>query len=243
MDTSQRVAPWKAAFVVALAFGMLPLAVRASDADKLLKSLEERRGRVKSLHTVAETAIRQQEALSKTRFEYWELTGANVRKTRRVERTETSKKGKDKPKISNSVSVSDGQFLWSELGDTGGTMVIKSVATASDDFGGLRDMMRRGKARTRPGEKLLGMKTVVIEVVGSGAGASFKATYWIGEQNGLILKSRVTNSDGSRIETDTSVCEIDKKIPESTFAYTTPDGAKVIDTTTIGRKAGTRKSP
>ena len=243
MVTSQRVTPRKAVFVVALAFAILPLAVRASDADKLLKSLEERRGRVKSLHTVAETAIRQQEARSKTRFEYWELTAANVRKTRRVERTETSKKGKDKPKISRSVSVSDGQFLWSEMGDTGGTMVIKSVATASDDFGGLRDMMRRGKARTRPGEKLLGMKTVVIEVVGSGAGASFKATYWIGEQNGIILKSRVTNSDGSRIETDTSVCEIDKKIPESTFAYTTPDGAKVIDTTTIGPKTGTGKSP
>ncbi|MCH9002548.1 MAG: hypothetical protein IIC02_08235 [Planctomycetes bacterium] len=239
MDTLQRVTPRKAALVVAVAFAILPLAVRASDADKLLKSLEERRGRVKSLHTVTETAIRQKEVMCKTRFEYWELTAAKVRKTRRVERTETPRKGKDKPEITESVSVSDGQFLWSELGDTGGIMVIKSVATASDDFGGLRDVMRGGKARTRPGEELLGMKTVVIEVVGSGLGASFKATYWIGEKNGIILKSRVTNSDGSRIEMDTSVCEIDKKIPESTFAFTTPDGAKVIDTTTIGQKTGT----
>ncbi len=239
MDTSQWVTPRQAAFVVALAFSILPFTVRASDAEKLLKSLEERRGKVKSLHTVSETAIRQHEALSKTRFEYWELTAANVRKTRRVERTETSKKGKDKPTISQSVSVSDGEFLWSELSDTAGKMVIKSVATASDDFGSLRDVMRTGKARTRPGEELLGMKTVVIEVVGSGAGASFKATYWIGEKNGILLKSRMTKSDGSRVETDTSVCEIDRKIPESTFAYTTPDGATVIDTTTIGRKTGT----
>lgn len=239
MDTSQRVTPRKAVFVVALAFAILPLTARASDADKLLKSLEERRGRVKSLHTVTETVIRQQGVMRKTRYKYWELTAANVRKTRRVERTETSKKGKDKPEISQSVSVSDGQFLWSELGDTGGIMVIKSVATASDDFGSLRDVMRRGKTRTRPGEELLGMKTVVIEVVGSGVGGAYKATYWIGEKNGIILKSRVTNSDGSRIETDTSLCEIDRKIPESTFAYTTPDGAEVIDTTTIGQKTGT----
>lgn len=239
MDTSHWVTPRKAAFVVALAFAILPLAVRASDADKLLKSLEERRGRVKTLHTVTETVIRQQEVTRKTRFEYWELTAGDVRKTRRIGRTETPKKGKDKPEISESVSVSDGQFLWSELAGTGGKTIIKSLATASDDFGGLRDVMRSGKARTRPGGDLLGMKTVVIEVVGNGVGASFKATYWIGEKNGVILKSRMTNSDGSRIETDTSVCEIDQKIPESTFAYTTPDGAKVIDTTTIGRKTGT----
>lgn len=243
MDTSQRVTPRRAAFVVALAFAIVPFTVRASDAEKLLKSLEERRGKVNSLHSVAETAVRQQQVLHKTRIEYWEQTAANIRKTRRAERTETSEKGKDKPKISQSVSVSDGQFLWSELGDTGGTMVIKSIATAGDDFGGLRDVMRRGKARTRPGEKILGMKTVVIEVVGGGAGASFKATYWIGEKNGIFLKSRVTNSDGSRSETNTSVCEIDRKIPESTFAYTTPDGATVIDTTTVGRKAGTAKGP
>ena len=239
MDTLQRVTARKAALVVAVAFAILPLAVRASDVDKLLKSLEQRRGRVKSLHTVTETAIRQQEVTRKTRFEYWERNTADTRKTKRVGRTETPKKGEDKPQIIESVSVSDGQFLWSELAGTGGKTIIKSVATASDDFGGLRDVMRRGKARTRPGEELLGMKTVVIEVVGSGVGGAYKATYWIGEKNGIILKSRVTNSDGSRIETDTSLCEIDRKIPESTFAYTTPDGAEVIDTTTIGQKTGT----
>ena len=65
----------------------------------------------------------------------------------------------------------------------------------------------------------------------------------VGEKSGILLKSRVTKSDGSRVETDTSVCEIDGKIPESTFAYTTPDGAEVIDTTTVGRKTGTGKSP
>ena len=239
MDTLQWITARKAVFMVALAFAVLPLAVRASDADKLLKSLEERRGRVKSLHTVTETATRQQEVMRKTRFEYWELNTDDTRKTKRIGRTETPRKGKDKPEITESVSVSDGEFLWSELAGTGGKTIIKSVAMASDDFGGLRDVMRRGKARTRPGEELLGMKTVVIEVVGREVGGSYKATYWISEKNGIILKSRVTNSDGSRIETDTSLCEIDRKIPESTFAYTTPDGAKVIDTTTIGQKTGT----
>lgn len=243
MNSSKRETLRRAALAVVLGVALSPAVVRASDVEKVLKSLEERRGRAKSLHTVTETLVHQSEVTRKTRFEYWELKTGETRKTRRVGRTETVKKGTEKPEIAESVSVSDGRFQWSELPGTGIKTVIKSTATEVDEFKGLRDAMRQGKARTRPGEKLLGMKTVVIEVAGRGSGGVFKATYWIGEQNGVILKSRVTYSDGSRIETDTSLCEIDKKIPESTFTYAVPDGAQLIDTTTIGRKTGTEERP
>lgn len=243
MNTSQRVTLRKAAFAIALILGVWPLAARATDADKLLKSLEERRAKVKSLHTVTEMVIRQPKAVRKTRFEYWESTTGETRKTKRVGRAEILEKGKDKPHIAESATISDGEFQWSELPGTGTKTIIKSLATESHDFGGIHDAMRGGKARTRPGEKLLGMKTVVIEVVSRAVGASSKATYWIAEQNGIILKSRVTSSDGRNVEMDTSVCEIDIKIPESTFVFTAPDGAQVIDTTTIGRNAGTGNSP
>ena len=119
MNTLQPTTPRKAVFAIALTLGVWPPTAQATDVDKLLNSLEERRGRIKSLHSVTEMAIRQPTATRKTRFEYWELTAGDTRKTKRVGRAEILEKGKDKPQIAESVSVSDGKFQWSELQGTG----------------------------------------------------------------------------------------------------------------------------
>lgn len=230
-------------FLVATVSWLAPAVADGAEPEALLKTLQERRNQVKSLHTVTETIVHQKELTRKTRFEYWERKGDKTWKTRRVGRTESNAKGSKGPQVADSLTVSDGQSEWSELPGAGTKIVIKSAAIREDDYDRVFASMKRGKARTKPGEKVQGLETIVIEIVSGGHASPFKATYWVSERHGVILRSRVRNADGSSLEMETTLCEVNATIPDEKFIYTAPEGVKVIDTTGIGRGDNAKKKP
>jgi len=238
MESRRQSPPWRYVAIIAVALSMLTVPAGASDVDSLIKSLKKRRSEVKSLHTVTTNDVRGKEGVRHTEFEYWEVKTGKSRKMRRI--------GKSKitgGEVMESVTVSDGQYEWSQLPGGGGKTIVKSAASSQDDLGQVTDALKRGKARTRPGEKILGFETVVVEVVGDARGASYKASYWISEKHGVILKSSIRQADGNGVETETTKCEVNGSLSDEIFTYSPPAGAQVIDTTTIGRHGSKSGGP
>lgn len=224
---------------------VLPSPADGEEVEARLQTLRQRRSQVKSLHTVTETIIQQKQRVQRTRFEYWERKKDKAWQSRRTGRTESRARDAKETSVSESLTVSDGKYQWSELanGGAGTRIVIKGEANYEDEFGPLLANVKRGKARAKPGEKVQNLDTVVIDVVSGDRASPFKATYWISEKYGIILRTRMRHADGSSFEMMTKLCEVDTAVPAEKFDYTVPEGAKVIDTTNMGRGDSAKARP
>lgn len=235
MESRRQSPRWRYLAIAPVALALVAVPVQASDVDSLVKSLRERRAKVKSLHTVTTTHVRGRKGVRKTEFEYWEVKTEKSHKMRRIGKTEITGEGPGRGGLAESLTVSDGQHEWSQLPGAKGKIIVKSEAGSKDELDQVSDALKRGKGRTKPGERILGIETVVVEIVGDARGTSYKATYWISEKHGVILRSSVRHADGNGAEMETTKCEINGSISNEIFTYSPPAGAQVIDTTSIGR--------
>ena len=235
METRRRLPCWRYLAIVQVALSLVALSAQASDADSLIQSLKERRAKIKSLHTVTTTNVHNRKGVRKTVFEYWEMKTEKSRKTRRVGRSEVTGDGKARGGQAESLTVSDGTHEWSQLPGANGEIIVKSEARYEDELDQVSDALKSGKARTKPGGKILGFDSVVVEVVGDAHGTSYKATFWLSEKHGVILRSSIRHADGDGMEVETTTCEINGDVSKDIFTYSPPKGAQVIDTASIGR--------
>ena len=209
----------------------------ADDVTDLLKKLETRRGQARTLHHVTKTIARTGGVTRETTTETWEKRDGKTVKWRIARTTKTTggegKTDKKEPEV-QSLTVSDGKTEWRELPMRPGVMAVKGKPVPAPEYEGIRTTLRRGKARIRPQETVRGRMCIVIEAVGREDDKPFKATYWIGERSGLVLKSVVKRADLASTEMVTTQLVLDEPVDDSMFAYSPPSGATVIDTEAIG---------
>jgi outer membrane lipoprotein-sorting protein len=212
----------------------------AEDPAELLRKLQERRDEVRALRHVTTTVHRDGDVVKEVKTKTWEQRTDKTVKRRVLTTTTTRQEGKDAGKAAevHSLTVSDGKAEWRELPMGDGKLVVKSKPVKTDPFKEIRDAVRADNARIRGRERINDERCVVIETIGKVRKERFKATYWICERAGLILKTDIKRPNRSSSEMTTEELEIDGRIKEKRFAYTPPAGATVVDTDAIGKRAG-----
>lgn len=219
--------------------------VSGQDFEELLDNLAVKRQQLQSLHFVTSTKTTSKRETTEVRRELWEQREGDLLKYRLETATTRTGAGAkpDGTPPEKSVVVSDGRREWRELRVQGSIMAVASKPTARDEFYELRLLLDQGKARKKAGEMVGEEKCIVLEIVGSDddedsddrpqdlrpKGDRFKASFWISERYGLILKQVTRRSDGSRVELGVLKLAVNKPVEPEKFAYTPPEGATVID--------------
>lgn len=201
---------------------------RGESVAEALDRLEKKAADVQSIYMATRSTSEEDNTKRQSSFKLWRKKDGAKWKSR----MESSVDSQDKNKQPASVTVSDGVYEWREVqvGDT--TMIFKSKAAsaAASDFTEIRSRLKNGEAKIKDRDKVEGHACTVIEVSGTENGNRFQATYWISDDHGLFLRSRVERSDRFKSDTVATEIEVNKPIAESKFAFTPPPGATVIDT-------------
>lgn len=225
-----------------LLVGLLPFCIstsaRGEPADKFLDKLEKRRTQLQTLHHVTRATSQEGDIVRETTTQTWEKRTANTLRINRRTKIKTSKKGGKPVSEVETLTVVDGKHEWRQMPVGDRTMVFKSTVSDLGALNDIRTTLRSGKGRITGRENIHREPCVVLEVSGGNKSDRFKATYWISESYGVLLKSVSTRADRSRTEMDTAELEVNAGIQDAKFAYTPPEGATVLDTGAIGGKGG-----
>lgn len=211
----------------------------ADDPAEILKKLAARRAEVKSLDHVTETIIRTEEASRKIKSHLVEERSGGQIKFRLLEETKATSVGK-KEATTSSLTVCDGTTQWQQKQVPGASFVIKSLCAPPKPLGKLLAQAKGAKTRIRAGDTVHGLRCQVVDIVGERDGHPFKATYWITDDSGLVVRSAEVDAGGRRIEMDTISLKVNEPVDPLRFAYEPPSDATVIDTGTM--KSSRRKN-
>lgn len=231
----------------ALLFGLMVLGTGSSSwadpATDLLEKLEKRRAQVRTLQHATRTTSRAGDVLHETSSRSWEKHTGKSWKIRRSTKVKTSSKGGKSTREVETLTVVDGKHEWRQMPVGDKTMVFKAKASAVKGLEEVRRALHSGKPRVKGHESIRQEPCVVLEIVGGGTSDRFKATYWISESYGVVLKSTVTRADRSRTEMETTEFAANAPIEDKRFIYEPPEGATVVDTGMIGTTPGGKKKP
>ncbi|UCC31437.1 MAG: hypothetical protein JSU86_04005 [Phycisphaerales bacterium] len=223
-----------------LLVGLLPFCISASargePADEFLDKLERRRTQLQTLHQVTKATSREGDIVRETTTQTWEKRTGKTLRIHRSTKIKTLKKGGKPVSEVETLTVVDGEHEWRQMPVGDRTMVFKSKVSDLGALNDIRATLRSGKGRITGRENIHREPCVVLEVSGGDKSDRFKATYWISESYGVLLKSVSTRADRSRTEMDTAELEVSAAIQDTKFVYTPPEGATVLDTGSIGEK-------
>ncbi len=226
------------AVCVVLSLGTVVSADLPSD---LIDKLEKRREQVRTLHHVTRKTSREGDVLRKTSGRLWEKRVGKSCKTRLAVSIETSRKGSKSVNRVETVTVFDGKNEWRQMPVGDKIMVFKAGVSERKGLGDVYDMMDSGRPRMKGRESIRQEPCVVLEVIGGGENDRFRATYWISESYGVVLKSTMTRADRSSTEMETVEFTANEPVKDGVFAYEPPEGATVVDTGQMGKTPGATK--
>lgn len=215
--------------------------VSADALSDLLDKLEKRREQVRTLHHVTLTTSREGDVLRKTSGRLWEKRAGESCKTRRAVSIETSQKGSKSVNRVETVTVFDGKHEWRQMPVGDKIMVFKAGVSERKGLGEVYAMMGSGRTRMKGRESIRQEPCVVLEVIGGGENDRFRATYWISESYGVVLKSTVMRADRSSTEMETLDFTANEPVKDGLFDYEPPEGATVVDTGQMGKQPGAKK--
>jgi len=221
-----------------MVLGSLASAGEPQTANDLLPRLQKRRERVRTLYHKTTTTVKDRSgSLTRTvTVETWEHCKDEKRRFRTVSRTQSGVAAEAEPRLTESLTVSDGTHTWREVHRGDSVLVIKSATEPdSADFSGL---LKAGRAKIMKQEKINEEPCFVIETVADRPNGKSTARYWICESYGLILKSVIQQRDGSVAETVTDALTVNEPLSDVTFTYEPPEGARVLDADALGSGGG-----
>lgn len=214
----------------AIAVLIAPLSsAQAADPAEILKKLASRRAEIKSLDHLTETVVRTANSSRRTKSHCLEERLDGQIRFRLLEESVTT--GSDKKEsTSSSLTVCDGTTQWQEKAAAGAAFVIKGQCVTPKPLSDVLALAKNAKTRIRTSDTIHGQPCQVVDIVGQRNGKTFKATFWITDQGGLVLRSAEVDSGGLKVEMNTLALKINGPIEKSPFAYEPPKNARVIDT-------------
>lgn len=218
--------------LLSVSFALLALQTPITRGDEVadkMADLKKLREKIPALHMVATSVSRSATGTRELKIETWEKEADGKRKVRRVI---TPKADPGIPKDQSaapSLMVKDGDTAWREM-DTGGKkLVFKAKADNRNEYTDVESLLRDGIAKFSSADKLLDHPCVLLEIREKANPDEIKASFWISERTGLVLKS-VVNSPGATVtETKVTTLKLDGEVPNSLFTYRPPQDAQVIE--------------
>ena len=234
--------PRRSGWLVGLLVLFVTVPCVAKEVEELLSKLEKQRQQLRTLHLVTKTLTHGLQATGapatkETIMETWEKRDAQVIKRRMQStiKTAASNEGAKPAAEMRFLTVSDGQTQWTEMPLQTGRVVYKSTPSPRDEFYEIRGYLREGKGRIRHRETIHGQSCVIVDMVSEQQGKRYKATFWISEESGVVLRSALKRDDQGVWEKSTVELKINEPIDDSKFSYTPPDGTRVIDADAMKR--------
>ena len=163
-----------------------------------------------------------------------EIRSGKTWKTRVMSTGKIAGKGDKEANSTDTLTVCDGEHEWRQTAVKEKVMVFRSKATVPDPLSVLREAARAGQLRVTGHEHIVRQPCVVFEARGERTRGQPKATYWVSEAHGVILRSKIIRGSGSEVEVITSEFQVNEPIEDDKLAYTPPDGATVIEVDAIG---------
>lgn len=216
--------------------GLLAAPVTAETVEELLEKLQAKRVQVQTLHQEKRTTLREGETTRESTVHRFEKRSGGIVRSRVVTKTSTSKKGVKGAVETETLAVSDGKNEWRQVPVAGKTMVFRTKAGTGTDLDEVRAAIAEGKARIKGREHILRESCVIIEILSGGRGTGFKATYWVSERYGILLKSVSRRADRTGMEMVTTTLKVDEPIDDGQFTYTPPANATVVNADAIKKK-------
>ena len=235
------VADWCAA-LTALIVLTVPGTLVGQTPHELVAGLEKRRAKVRTLDHVTRTISREGTAIRETTTRSLEKVADKGVKSRQESTVKTTDKSGKQTSTVKAVTVSDGTYEWREMPVGDRMMVFKSKVSRRNPLGDVKRTLGLGRARIKGHESIHRESCVVLEVL-AGSAERFRATYWISESYGVVLKSVILKADSSRTEMDTVEFKVNSPIEDGKFVYRPPDGATVVDTDNLGGTGGSSAKP
>jgi outer membrane lipoprotein-sorting protein len=231
--------------IVGMAMGGFAGIARGESANDLVDRLAKKREGVQSLYHVSRFITEEDKAKRESTLKVWRKKIGSVWKFRQTSSIDSEPKPSNKEKSPEITTVSDGQFEWREMKVADSLMVVKSKAStdAAADLNEVRERIKKGETKVGSADKVEGHACAVIEITGTENGDRFQSTYWISEEYGVVLRSRLRRAERSRHEMVTTEIKINDAIPDDKFAYVPPEGATVVDTETMGKPGDGKKKP
>jgi outer membrane lipoprotein-sorting protein len=226
--------------VAAIALLLMAGMAQAETAAEAVRRLHEKSKSVATAHYTQIITNSSQMAESKTTSEVWQMRDENgVTKMRSEMKSEMTMKGMDMPpQKTEAITVMDGELLWSEMQNMGTTMVTKMKTPPEAQMGleFLVEHVEKGNGRVLEPEAIDGKQCVVIEYTMDDmmGGAGILQRAWIAEENGMMLKS-VTKGGDMMGDTEMTIKDVKVgiEIDPAKFTYTPPEGAQVMDMTSM----------
>lgn len=215
----------------------------AEPVKELLDRLEKQRAHAATIYHVTESKIHDGVSIRMSTTKMWEKRTDTLVKLRLATVTTTlDTKGKQIGKV-EMLTVSDGKREWRQMPVGDKVMVFASALSNKRPLHNLRDALSRGKVRLKGREHIARQPCVVLEATDARKSGRYKATYWVSESYGVVLKSLVIQGDRSRTEVTTSEFTINEPIDDAKFSYSPPPDATVLDTNAIGKPSGEAAKP
>lgn len=138
--------------------------------------------------------------------------------------------------------VADGQYVWLYLPSTNPDQVLRSTlsptSAGSYDIGSLFfDRTRERFEVVDGGREAVGSRTARVLRLTPRVEAPFsRGTVWVEEGTGSLLQFTVIDQMGLERTVRITSQDINVPVPAGAFVFEVPEGARVVDTETIGRQ-------
>lgn len=141
-------------------------------------------------------------------------------------------------KQNQTVSVSDGKFLWSYIPDTN-TVIKITLSNASEstrnDYADIIGELLNDTNITLLGmENIDGRTTYLLETTPKEANGDnkliYKAKIWVDQETWMPLRYEAYNGDGNLIiKLEIQDLKVNTGLPDSEFKFEIPEGTKIVD--------------
>ncbi|OED07228.1 outer membrane lipoprotein-sorting protein [Methanosarcina sp. A14] len=141
-------------------------------------------------------------------------------------------------KENQTVSVSDGNILWSYTPDTNTVTKIKisktSELTKNDYTNIIDDFLNDTNVTVLGVENVDGRKTYLLETTPKENDGDYELIYktkiWVDQETWMPLRYETYNGDGNRtMKLEIQDLQVNTGLPDSEFKFEVPEGAKIVD--------------
>lgn len=215
-----------------LALVLVPMA-RAETTAEAVHRLQKQREGIKTLYLVTKTTVHKPKRTNETTAERWEKRYGDTVKMRRHSIGQ-QQFGPNDQQI-ESLTVRDGQYEWRETKGQKRHVVFRSQHRNQNELQEIKRAIAKDRARHRKGESVLGHPCIVFDFVSGNEASQSKATYWVSEEYGVVLKSEMTRPNGASTEMIASKMKVNEPLDDDLFTYEPDEDVRVIDAAKFGK--------
>lgn len=143
-------------------------------------------------------------------------------------------------KENQTMSVSDGQSLWSYTPDTNTVTImklpkVKASEPKKDDYiNAVSEFLNDTNVTLLGVEKIDGRTTYLLEAIPKDKDGDYELIYktkiWVDQETWMPLRYETYNGDGNRtMKFEARDLKVNTGVPDSEFKFEIPEGAKIVD--------------